>query len=179
MPSGGARARSGPARDPQSARSDKLRRSVRVLTGESRRGVKPPRFPLPKVTIFDTVEGERIEVEGASKVVNDRERALWRWAWQQPQAEVWSEQTFFAYLVAQWVRLAVKCEDPDAMAADKNAMLRLADQIGLSPSGLALNGWVIGSPEVVSESADAGRSRARGQSSRDRMAFRVVNGGGD
>lgn len=41
------------------------------------------------------------------------------------------------------------CEGSDAKAADRTAMLRLADQIGMSPTGLAANGWKIADVEPV------------------------------
>lgn len=175
MPSGGARAKSGPAPARDSARTDNLGRSFRVLTGESRRDALAPRFPLPRVRIEESVDGELVENESASERRNRRESELWAWAWTLPQSEVWAEQSWFSYLVAQWVRLSVLCETEAAKAADKSTMLRLADQIGLTPAGLAFNRWAIG---PVEQPAPVASQRSRVSSSRDRMGLKVVSGGG-
>ena len=137
---------------------------------------KAPRFPLPKLKVYKTVDFTRVEVPELSKARNAREAALWRWAWRQPQSEIWAEQPWFEYLVAQWVRMSVTCEQEDAKAADKTTMIRLADQIGMTPAGLAFNGWVIGGVEPV-EARAGGVKRERSRSSRERMGFEVVPGG--
>lgn len=177
MPSGGARARSGPPPSPTSGRSDARGLSFRVLSAADRVGKKPPKFPLPKNVLTGVDEdGVRYVLEERSKARNSRESALWRWAWQQPQAVVWEEQPWFTYLVAQWVRMSVFCETEEAKAADKTTMLRLADQIGMTPTGLALNGWQIGGESQAAEASSSSSHRRR--SSRDRIGFQVVTGGG-
>lgn len=127
MTSGGARNRSGPAKDPNSGRSDRLGISFTALPAEGFAGEAPP-FPLADLT--------------------DRESELWAWAWSTPQAAAWSVERWRWHSVAMWVRTAVICESEKATAADKNSLHRFADQIGLSPAGLAQNGWAISRDQV-------------------------------
>lgn len=155
MPSGGARARSGPPPVEGSGRSDRHGRVFRVLTGEARRGKQPPKFPFPNCTL--------------------REAQVWKQVWKFPQAEVWAEQNWFIPLVAHYVRISVVCESAEAKAADRAAMLRLADQVGLTPAGLAQNLWKIEQPGHEEPPA----RKANKKSSRDRMGLKVVVGGGD
>lgn len=132
MPRGGARNRSGPAPDPKSERSE--RRGVRLdaLPVEGYAG-EPPAFPLPGVT--------------------DREREVWRWAWSTPQAFAWAKQPWRHRSIAMWVRWSVRMEEPGAGAALGNVVVRLADQIGMTPAGLKENGWRITVDEVAAKRA--------------------------
>lgn len=114
---------------------------------------KPPEFPLPTAI--------------------DREIGLWEWAWSTPQACAWIEQPWRWHAVAMWVRTAVICEGPSATAADKNALHRFADQIGMTPAGLKENGWQIATDELAekrSENAAEDEDDPRGR-------FAVVDGG--
>ena len=63
------------------------------------------------------------------------------------------------------MRTAVICESAEATAADKQALHRFADQIGITPEGLARNGWQIGVPEPVEveEEPVVRRSGVRGR----------------
>jgi hypothetical protein len=71
----------------------------------------------------------------------------------------------------------VKAEAEDASAAVVTAMMRLADQIGLSPAGLKENGWAVAVDEVAARAAGQGEDAPETRkSSRDRM--KVVGGGG-
>lgn len=128
MASGGARNRSGPPMDPNSARSDALGIILTALPAEGYKG-DVPEFPLPSSS--------------------DRESDLWEWAWALPQAAAWSVQPWRWHSVAMWVRTAVVCESQKAMAADKNSLHRFADQIGLTPAGLKENGWKIAEDETA------------------------------
>jgi hypothetical protein len=123
-------------------------------------------------------DGVRQSDASATEVWAERERALWEWAWTTPQAVAWESEPWRWYAVAQWVRTSVICEGAEAKAADKTAMLRLADQIGMTPAGLRENGWRIASvgDEGAGESAP---EKPRRKSSRDRMGLKVVNGGGE
>jgi hypothetical protein len=49
-----------------------------------------------------------------------------------------------------WVRLSVRCEDPEAGAALYAQLHRFADQIGLTTAGLAEMGWQVAPDEVGS-----------------------------
>lgn len=137
MARGGARNRSGPGADPNSARSDARGFKLSALPLEGYDG-EPPAWPLAGLSV--------------------REAELWVWAWTTPQACAWSMQPWRWHSVAMWVRVAVICEGPNAQAADKNGLHRFADQIGLTPAGLKENGWAITVDEVAAkrdEHADA------------------------
>ena len=130
MPRGGARNRSGPPLDPNSGRSDARGVSLTALPSEGYRG-RVPKFPLPDVT--------------------DRESALWRAVWRTPQACAWALQPWRHYTVGQYVRWSVRTEDIEAPATLLTAVIRLADQIGLTPAGLRENGWAIAADEVAAK----------------------------
>lgn len=162
MGSGGARVRSGPPPSPGSARSIQRGLEFRALDPDGYVG-KVPAFPLPRLPFYrDTEDGPRVD-ERLTKSRQRRELALWKWAWEQPQAFAWADEPWRHYTIAQWVRTSVICENPGATAADKTAMLRLADQIGLTPEGLARNGWRIAVPEVQEVPESRSRSGVRGR----------------
>ncbi|WP_206492316.1 hypothetical protein [Rhodococcus sp. KRD162] len=54
-------------------------------------------------------------------------------------------------------------EDPEAPAAVASAALRLADQIGLTPSGLKENGWVIVPKDQIVPESPAAKQRTAGR----------------
>ena len=178
MASGGARARSGPAKDPNSARSERAGYTLSALPAEGYKG-RAPKFPLPKIAVYEIwfEDGKRVKEfdETGTDVRNDRELALWKWAWKQPQAAAWKQEPWRQYTVAQWVRQSVNCEEAGATAADKTAMLRLQDQIGLSQAGLSQNGWKIGSPAPVQSGSSKTVERSALPSSRSKM--KMVRGG--
>jgi hypothetical protein len=151
MPSGGARNRSGPQPDPNSLKSAKIGYTLTALPSQGYSGPVPA-WPL---------EGQ-----------TTREAAVWAEAWTTPQACAWSTQSWRYRTIAMWVRWSVRMEDSDATAAIATAVLRLADQIGLTPAGLKENGWKVATDEVgARRSAPA----AAGTSARDRL--RSVRGG--
>lgn len=127
MASGGARNRSGPPPDPASERSE--RRGL-VLTALPREGFdgEAPEFPLPDPSA--------------------RELVVWTESWRTPQAAAWVLESWRWRTVAQWVRWSVRMEAPEASASLGNVVVRLADQIGLTPDGLKANGWAIAADEV-------------------------------
>ena len=151
MARGGARNRSGPAADPNSGRSDRRGFTLTALPSEGYRG-EVPDFPLPKIRIYDVFFEDKKRVrefdEGATEAQWGREVELWEWAWSTPQACAWSMAPWRWHSVAMWVRTSAICESSDATAADKNALHRFADQIGLTPAGLKENGWAIAVDEV-------------------------------
>lgn len=179
MPSGGARARSGPPVNPNSARSDARGIAFRQLGGVPETA-PVPEFAMPPMQLWETLpNGGRRFRKLATELRWKRELELWEWVWRTPQSEVWREQPWMIYNVSQWVRLAVTCEEEGAKAGDKTALMRLADQIGLTPSGLALNHWQIttGQPTAGDETTER---PARRRSSRARLAgMTVVDGGSD
>jgi hypothetical protein len=145
MPSGGARNRSGPPVDPNSGRSDRRGVSFTTLPAEGFQG-EIPEFPLPTPT--------------------PRELALWGRVWRTPQACAWILEPWRHYTVGQWVRWSVKAEAKDASASTIGAVIRFADQIGLSPAGLKENGWQVARNELE-RTAEQQPVRS---SARDRMA---------
>ena len=159
MTSGGARTRSGPAPDPNSGASERKGLRFRSLPPEGYQG-EVPTFPLPALPDED---------------MSIRESELWAEVWTYPQAVAWADERWRWYSVAMWVRTAVACEQPDVKAGDRTSLLRLSEQIGLTTAGLSLNRWTIGSPEGE-DVEKPGHVKRR--SSRDRMALKVVNGGG-
>lgn len=112
-----------------------------------------PDYPLVKLEVFVNVISEGVSTRQldteATSIRFYRELDLWAWAWSTPQAVMWEREPWRQYSVALWVRTAVLCESSDAQAADKNSLHRFADQIGLTPAGLAGNGWAIAADELA------------------------------
>lgn len=145
MASGGARNRSGPPIDPNSGRSDARGVVLTALPSEGFSG-EAPDFPLPGASV--------------------RETELWERVWRSPQACAWNQEPWRHYTIGQYVRWAVKCEDEKASANLVAQMIRLADQIGLTPAGLKENGWAIAADELAAKAAAGPEVR---KSSRDRI----------
>ena len=143
---GGARNRSGPPPNPNSARSAKRGLAFRLLPVEGFGG-EAPVWPLPEQS--------------------EREAEVWAAAWRTPQACAWVDEPWRWYMVAMWCRWTVRLEQPDAAASLSQVVIRFADQIGLTPAGLRDNGWAISSEVVDDEqdkkpgSSEAARSRLR------------------
>lgn len=129
MASGGARNRSGPAPDPKSGRSDQRNYSPTALPSGGFDGPIPA-FPLPMAL--------------------QREVDVWEEAWRSPQACAWAmpSEAWRIRTVALWVRLTVRCEDPEAPAALMGQLHRFADQIGMTTAGLAEMGWKVAVDEL-------------------------------
>lgn len=148
MPRGGARNRSGPQANENSGRSDARGYSLTALPAEGYNG-EAPTFPLPSAS--------------------ERELAVWDQAWTTPQACAWSmpSETWRIDTVAMWVRVKVRCEDPDSGAALLGQLHRFADQIGMTTAGLAEMGWKVAVDETA-QRRDA-RPAVKPASSRDRL----------
>lgn len=156
MAHGGARNRSGPLADPNSARSDARGFKLSALPSEGFLGVVPE-IPLP----------------GAS----ERELEVWAEAWSTPQACVWSLARWRWPIVAEYCRLKVIVEqDASATAALVSQLHRYRDQLGLTPAGLRDNGWAIAADEVAAQTQDRSADAPVRKSSRDRL--KVVSSGG-
>ena len=158
MPRGGARNRSGPPPAEDSGRSDARGVVFTALPSEGCKR-KPPAWPISRSS-NDTVA----ELEGAR----------WTQVWKSPQAVAWHAQSWRWLTVAQYVRAAVVVE-MGGKAADVNAMIRLADQIGMTPAGLKENGWKIAEDQVAAKRT-AKKATAR-PSARSRMTVVRGNGG--
>lgn len=135
MASGG-HARSGPVKQEGSARADAAGYKLTELPAEGYQGDAPewPIIPEP----------------------SDVELLYWQHAWRTPQACIWARQEF-AYLqpaVARWVRVAVRCDEPDAAATLLARLPSLADEIGMSTAGLARLGAKIKPNELAEKRAD-------------------------
>ena len=130
MSRGGARNRSGPAPSEGSGRSDARGYSLTALPAEGFLGDVPD-FPLPSAS--------------------ERELEVWGQAWRTPQACAWSmpSEAWRAETVALWVRVKVRCEDPEAGAALYGQLHRFADQIGMTTAGLAEMGWKVAVDETA------------------------------
>lgn len=135
MAHGGARNRSGPPPDPSSGRSDARGYSLTALPSEGYAGPVPD-FPLPDLS--------------------GREAEVWEQAWRTPQACAWSlpSERWRVPTVALWVRVKVRCEDPEAPVALYAQLHRFADQIGMTTAGLAEMGWRVAVDEVAAKAAE-------------------------
>ena len=179
MTSGGARNRSGPSIDPNSARSDARGLRFDALPAEGYTGPATP-WPLPpRVVLRWEAEGKarwQAPDSDATKVVADRERDLWLWAWRTPQACAWAKpsESWRLHSIAMWVRTFVLCEAGEATAADRNSLHRFADQIGLTPAGLVENGWAVAKDEVAAKAAD---KQEAAESPKPERRLRAVPGG--
>lgn len=170
MPSGG-HASSGPAPDPNSLKSAKRGLTFTALPAEGYAG-DVPAYPLPKVPIYDIWFEDKKRVkeydDEATEARYDREQELWGQAWRTPQAAAWAKEPWRQHSVALWVRTAAICESGDATAADKNSLHRFADQIGLTPAGLAFNGWKIAADQLAEKRAEKAPAQ-KTPTARDRM----------
>ena len=135
MPSGGARARSGPPKDPNAVRRPEGTEFV-VLPAGGRVG-EPPEWPLTDQTV--------------------REGELWDAVWALPQAVMW-EAHRLEWSVAFYVRNLAEAELPEAKAATRTLVRQQMDDLGLTEGGLAKNGWTVGEPEARREPRKAAQS---------------------
>lgn len=157
MARGGARNRSGPKADPNSARSDRRGYRLTALPAEGYTGPVPD-FPLPSAS--------------------ERELEVWASLWRTPQACAWSmpSESWRTLVVAMYARTLVRCEDPEAPAALLGQLHRFADQIGMTTAGLAEMGWAVARDEVGEKAAEKAEAKpSRPASSRDRL--KAVSGG--
>lgn len=151
MPSGGARARSGPAPDPNALRRGRDTGEWKTLPATGRTG-RPPKWPLPTRP-------------------SKSELALWKQEWKRPQAIEW-EANHQSIEVALYVRAVAHLEEgEDVKAADRTVVLRMLDSLGISMPGMQRNRW-----RIVAADAGAAPAAPARESSRDRL--RVVSGGG-
>lgn len=153
MPSGGARARSGPPPDPNALRRDRQNDGEwTVLPADGRAG-DPPVWPLAELT--------------------PRENEMWWTLWARPQAVQW-ERMGQDIEVALYVRRLVEAEEPGSPTALGTLVRQMADALGLTIPGMRVNRWKI-APVVVAPSEPVRRRAVKAPpSSRDRL--RVVHG---
>lgn len=140
---GGARTHSGPAKDPNSGRSDRSGYSLTALPFEGFAG-EAPDFPLP--------------------VPTERELEVWADVWTYPQACAWISRPRHWRHVAMYVRWSVRMEADDASAALGNVVMRYADDAGISEAGLKFHGWAIAAPTDAEDAAAPDEPEANGAS---------------
>lgn len=155
MTSGGARNRSGPTPSETSGRSDARGYSLTALPAEGYAGPVPD-FPLP--------------------TASDREVEVWGAAWRTPQACAWAmpSEAWRIGTVALWVRVKVRCEDPDVPASLLGQLHRFADQIGMTTAGLAEMGWKVAVDETATRRG--AKPAAKPASSRQRLTAVKADG---
>lgn len=179
MARGGSRNRSGPQADPKSLRSAERGIVLTALPSEGYHG-EVPDFPLMTFTVmrWEYEDKRRFQVidSEATEAFRKREVELWEQAWTYPQACAWSLEPWRWNTVAMWVRTQVVCESSDATAADKGAIHRFADQIGMTPAGLKENGWAI-ARDVVAEKRDEREQAAAPPQTSARDRVKVVSSG--
>lgn len=148
---GGARARSGPAPDPDALRRERDGDSWITLPVEGRKG-KAPAWPL--------------------SAKSKRESTLWDREWKRPQAVEW-ERNGQEVEVAMYVRTLVASEKLDATQGMRNLLRQQMEALGISLPGLARNQWRIGEASGAAATSKPTPSAAQG-----RNRFKVVQGGG-
>lgn len=155
MASGGARANSGPAKDPNSRSSERAGYKLRKLPAEGRKG-RTPAFPLPKIVRYGTTvsDGKAIKVADGSisNAFRKRELEIWREYWKTPQAAAWETEPYRYRAIAMVCRLESIIEtEPEANAALIAQLHRYREDVGLTQAGLKLNGWTIAANEVAAQ----------------------------
>jgi hypothetical protein len=150
MPSGGARARTGPPKDPNALRRDRDKVEFVHLPVEGRIGDPPP-FPLDRPA--------------------QRELTLWEAEWRRPQAVMW-ELDGQQLEVALYVRSVVVAEGDKAGASDRAIVLRHMAELGITQGGLAKNRWLIDAEPRKQEARpnDPDRTSAKSR-------FKTIEGG--
>lgn len=144
MAKGGARVRSGPPKDPSSARSEKTGFSLTALPSEGFKGAVPA-FPLPK-----TARGGVRPTDSFRK----RETEIWRQIWKTPQACAWKREPYRWPTIGEFCRIKAAVElDPDSNAALLSRLREYRNEIGLSPDGLRANGWGIAVDQIAKQAA--------------------------
>ncbi|WP_298745272.1 hypothetical protein [uncultured Microbacterium sp.] len=164
MPSGGARARSGPAPDPNSFRSMD-REWVELPAGGFAGEV--PEFPLPRAIQFSTFfeDGKKVTEKDDDETASvwDAELELWAELWSKPQAAAWSSLGL-KFQVAAYVRAFLESVKADAVSGMKTAVLRMETELGLSIAGMRSNGWRIsdGTAAAPASASPAARKTSSG-----------------
>lgn len=156
MTKGGARARSGPAPDPNALRRERDAGEWTVLPVEGRQGATPV-WPLTDQT--------------------ERETELWTAMWVKPQALMW-ERYGQQLEVALYVRRLVEAEERGSFVNLSTLVRQMADSLGLTTPGMRANRWRITAEEAApAKPAGRGRQAPAARSSRSRL--KVVPSDGD
>lgn len=153
MTKGGARARSGPAPDPNALRRDRDAGEWTVLPADGRLGAMPD-WPLMDESV--------------------REAELWADLWRKPQAIMW-ERFGQDVEVALYVRRLTEAELMDSRVNLSTLVRQMADSLGLTTPGMRANRWRITADEPVRPAMTGRRPAVR--SSRSRL--KVIPGDGE
>lgn len=148
MTSGGARARSGPAPDPNALRRDRADDASWVTLPAAGYAGVVPEFPLS--------DALTVEVE------------LWARLWCKPQAAMWAKLGL-EFEVAAYVRAFLESTVADASAGLKTAVLRMGAEIGLSLPGMHSLRWKFSEDELSARRVVAPAPPSR-PSAKDRLA---------
>ncbi|MGW0626437.1 hypothetical protein [Streptomyces sp. NPDC002758] len=155
MAKGGARARSGPAPDPNALRRERDAGEWTILPAEGRSGAAPE-WPLTEQSL--------------------REAELWEQLWRKPQALMW-ERYGQELEVALYVRRLTEAELMDSRVNLSTLVRQMADSLGLTTPGMRANRWRIAADEVAERREASGRQPVKQRTARDR--FKVVLGDGE
>lgn len=151
MASGGARARSGPAPEPNALRRDRKDDATwETLPAAGREG-PTPEWPLKQATT--------------------RESEIWAQLWKRPQAVMW-ERNEQELEVALFVRNFAEAEQRGAAKGLRDLVRQGMEALGLSIPGLQRNHWKIEAGEDQQAAAEA--SVPIGTPARSR--FTVIDG---
>jgi hypothetical protein len=132
MPKGGARTKSGPARDPNSRSSERVGFTATSLPSSGYDGEIPELADyMPRPTL--------------------RHKALWEQLWRTPQACMWDRDRWMIPMVADLVRCQVRSEAKDAPAAWETPIQQKRTELGLTTSGMRFLGWEIKHDELASK----------------------------
>lgn len=154
MVSGGARARSGPAPDPNALRRDR-KDDKEWLTLPLRFDGVAPEFPL----------------SGASTA----ERDLWESLWRKPQASMWAALDL-SLQVAAYVRAFLRSVESDAPVGLISPVLRMEAELGISTVGMNALRWKFAPDELAERRAEKSETPTVATGVRDRLG--AVGGGG-
>lgn len=145
MPSGGARARSGPAPDPNALRRDRKDDAAWVTLPVEGYAGAVPEWPF------------------SSSDLAGFEAVYWNELWRKPQAIMWAKLDM-ARQVASYVRAFAEAAEPKASAGLKTAVLRMEGELGLSLPGMNSFRWKFSEDELAAKrdvSARPSGARAR------------------
>lgn len=146
MPRGGARARSGPAPDPNALRRERADDKGWVLLPVEGRMGDAPVFPL--------------------RQYSEDELSLWAELWRKPQAVMW-EKLGLSFQVAAYVRAFLESVEPEASAGIKTAVIRMEGELGISVPGMGALRWRLSEDELETKRAEVVKPVA--VSARDRL----------
>jgi hypothetical protein len=157
MPKGGARARSGPAPDPNALRRDRKGDGEwTVLPAEGRKG-RTPAWPL--------------------KGQSAREKSLWQAWWKKPQAILW-ERNQQQYEVAMYVRCWAEAELPNAPTNLRNLVRQQGDALLTTITAMHAARVKLSEDELQpARSARAGTRTAAASKSSAKERLKALDGG--